>query len=64
VLETFTEVVRAKSIDGRPNNCTGSVEQKKARPRHLIDPGQESSQNPQERDEATEKNDFATVAQE
>src|SRR6476659_780644 len=61
MLDLLTERVGAETKRRRPENGASRIEEEKARPRHAIDAGEERGQDPEERDEAPEEDNFAAV---
>ena len=61
MLDLFTESVGPEAEHRCPKNGARGIEEKKARPRHPIDAGEERRQNPEQRDEAAEEDNLAAM---
>ena len=59
----FAEIPTAKSVHRGPDDAAGRIEDEEAPPGHAVHAGEERGQGAQDRDEASEEDDLAAVAQ-
>lgn len=63
-MDRVAEKKGSNSKDERPDDAASGVEKQERHPSVLIDPGEQSSKDPQKGDEPSEKDDFRAVARE